>query len=402
MKILERKEHPISRKNISELALNVLYRLTRKGHLAFLAGGGVRDLLIGKVPNDFDIATSAKPLTIRKAFRNSILIGRRFKLVHVIFGKKFIEVATFRKFSQYNEDRENNSYGTPEEDAFCRDFTINSLFYNIKGFTVIDFVGGLKDIEDGIVRINGEPDVRFHEDPVRILRGTRLAAQIGFDIHKDTLASMQKNVGTLAEASESRMVYEVRKTFQCGAASDSIRRMFDVGILKIVFPKLSADLSAAGKKTQEQSWSFLSSLDHVAKDQKFHPSFVLIFSCLLYPLVLKKVPEFWNHRYPLYKLCDKLKKHLNQWLGGLKINAGERTRIFEVFMVQRRFPFMSRKSFSKKRFLRCDYFRDALNLFDIYTICEKRWKSVPAVWKDARKGKLPLHQLKDEVHKQKR
>lgn len=402
MKILERKEHPISRKNISEHALNVLYRLTRKGHLAFLAGGGVRDLLIDKVPNDFDIATSAKPLTIRKAFRNSILIGRRFKLVHVIFGKKFIEVATFRKYSQYNEDRENNSYGTPEEDAFCRDFTINSLFYNIKGFTVIDFVDGLKDIEAGIVRINGQPDVRLHEDPVRILRGARLAAQIGFDIHGETLAAMEKNVGYLAEASESRMVYEVRKTFQCGAACESIRRMFDIGILKIVFPALSDDLSAAGNKTREQTWAFLACLDRIAREQKFHPSFVLIFSTLLYPLVLKTIPEFWNRRYPLYKLCDRLKEHLNQWLSGLKINAGERTRIFEVFMVQRRFPFITRKSFSKKRFLRCEYFRDALNLFEIYTMRENRWEQVPPVWKKARKGKLPLQQLKDEVNKRKK
>ncbi|HIG36750.1 MAG TPA: polynucleotide adenylyltransferase PcnB, partial [Oceanospirillaceae bacterium] len=192
--IITRDHHDISRRDISENALKVLYRLKDAGYQAFLVGGGVRDILLGKQPKDFDIATDAHPEQVHKLFRNSILIGRRFRLVHVRFGREIIEVATFR--ASHNEGQNSNQakqadngmllrdnvYGTVDDDAMRRDFTINAMYYNINGFTIHDFAGGVADIEQRNIRMIGEPQARYREDPVRMLRAIRFAAKLDFDI----------------------------------------------------------------------------------------------------------------------------------------------------------------------------------------------------------------------------
>ena len=175
---------------IDEEALKILYRLNRHGFLAYLVGGSVRDLLLGKTPKDFDIATNAHPQQIRDLFRNSRMIGRRFRLVHIFFkGGKVVEVSTFRSQSEFeeteNEEGEivrTESFGTPEEDALRRDITINGLFYNIADFSIIDCVGGMEDLRRGIIRTIGDPNERFKQDPVRMIRVIRHAARTGFAI----------------------------------------------------------------------------------------------------------------------------------------------------------------------------------------------------------------------------
>jgi len=197
--VLKREEHNISRDNISEHALKVLYRLKKSEHAAYLVGGGVRDLLLDRHPKDFDVATDALPENISSLFRNSRLIGRRFRLVHVHFGKEIIEVATFRGHESDISDEgingrdmrdgmliRDNVFGTIEEDAWRRDFTINSLYYNIQDFTVVDYTGGLEDLENRLIRIIGDPHQRYREDPVRMLRATRFAAKLDFDIEAQT------------------------------------------------------------------------------------------------------------------------------------------------------------------------------------------------------------------------
>ena len=209
-RVIPRDAHTVSRRDIDPDALKVLYRLRQGEHIAYLVGGSVRDLLLGRRPKDFDIGTSAHPYQVKKLFRNCWIIGRRFRLAHVKFGTKVIEVATFRRQVQPGEEvtqeiviapngpaadgptpsagdaeallHHDNTFGTPEEDAFRRDFTINALFYDIATFSVIDYVDGLDDLRAGLVRSIGDPEVRFREDPVRMLRAVALAARLDFTI----------------------------------------------------------------------------------------------------------------------------------------------------------------------------------------------------------------------------
>src|SRR5207247_2843697 len=201
-RVIPRAEHPISRRDIDADALKVLYRLRQFDHVAYLVGGSVRDLLLGRRPKDFDIGTSAHPYQVEKLFRNCWIIGRRFRLAHVRFGPKIIEVATFRRQVEPGEEvaqdgvpvpepstpqgqqlaHHDNTFGTPEEDAVRRDFTINALFYDIATYSIIDYVGGLEDLRAGVVRSIGDPEVRFREDPVRMMRAVALASRLDFTI----------------------------------------------------------------------------------------------------------------------------------------------------------------------------------------------------------------------------
>src|SRR5258705_5956774 len=211
-RVIPRDAHTISRRDIDPDALKVLYRLRQADHVAYLVGGSVRDLLLGRRPKDFDIGTSAHPQQVKKLFRNCWIIGRRFRLAHVKFGTKVIEVATFRRQVQPGEEvvqdgvpspehaaaegdahllHRDNTFGTPEEDAFRRDFTINALFYDIATFSIIDYVGGLKDLEHRLLRSIGDPGVRFLEDPVRMMRAVVFAARLDFEIDQPILDAME-------------------------------------------------------------------------------------------------------------------------------------------------------------------------------------------------------------------
>jgi poly(A) polymerase len=206
--IVPRSEHPISRKLIDADAVKVLYRLHRAGYQAYLVGGGVRDLLLDRHPKDFDISTDAHPHQVKRLFRNCRLIGRRFRLAHVHFGEKILEVSTFRKRSEPGEDadtediliRSDNTFGTAEEDSLRRDFTINGLFYDISNFSLIDYVGGLADLNERMIRTIGDPDIRFREDPVRMIRAVKFAARLDFGIDR---ASWRRSTACWAVARRS-------------------------------------------------------------------------------------------------------------------------------------------------------------------------------------------------------
>jgi len=214
---LTRSQHNISRDNISENALKVLYRLHKAGYQACLVGGGVRDLALGLEPKDFDVATNAKPEEVKALFRNCRLIGRRFRLAHVFYGRDMIEVATFRgggdtatdksQISHSDEGRilRDNVYGTIEEDARRRDFTINAMYYDIKDFSVLDYMDGMRDIEQGVLRMIGDPDQRYREDPVRMLRVVRFAVKLGFSIHPQTEQPVFELADLLGDISPSRL-----------------------------------------------------------------------------------------------------------------------------------------------------------------------------------------------------
>ncbi|QKT04943.1 polynucleotide adenylyltransferase PcnB [Ectothiorhodospiraceae bacterium 2226] len=241
-RIIPRPEHNISRADISDYALKVLYRLQNAGYQAYLVGGGVRDLLLGREPKDFDVATDARPEEVRALFRNCRLIGRRFRLAHVHFGREIIEVATFR--GPATEEGEgalqddsgmivrDNVYGTLEEDAWRRDFTVNALYYNIADFSVVDYTGGLDDLHAGELRFIGDPWQRCREDPVRMLRAARFAAKLGFRLHAETAEAVRALSPLLAQVPPARLFEEVLKLFLSGhavAAYDQLRQfhLFD-------------------------------------------------------------------------------------------------------------------------------------------------------------------------------
>ncbi|MGH8011921.1 MAG: polynucleotide adenylyltransferase PcnB [Candidatus Binataceae bacterium] len=249
--ILERSRHPISRRDIDPNVLKVLYRLINARHLAYLVGGGVRDLMMGRRPKDFDVATSAHPHEVRELFRNSRLIGRRFRLVHVFFGPQNIEVATFRRRGEEQPEtddpmiRHDNTFGTPEEDAFRRDFTINALFYDPRTFQVIDYAGGVADLDARLIRTVGEPEIRMREDPVRMLRAVRFAGKLGFSIEPATYAAIIRFRHDLAKSPPSRLAEETYRTLDSIGAAKALTLMAEMGLLEVLLPTLSEHLREA-------------------------------------------------------------------------------------------------------------------------------------------------------------
>jgi len=247
-RILERAQHPISRNDIDPNVVKVLYRLINAGHVAYLVGGGVRDLMVGRRPKDFDVATSAHPQQVRDLFRNSRLIGRRFRLVHVFFGPRNIEVATFRRRSEETEGsgdpliRLDNTFGTPEEDAFRRDFTVNALFYDPATFHVIDYTGGVEDLRARLIRTIGEPELRMREDPVRMMRAVRFAAKLGFEIEPATRAAIERHREDLLKAAMPRLVEETFRTLGQPATAQALLLMQEIGLIEPLLPFLADHL----------------------------------------------------------------------------------------------------------------------------------------------------------------
>lgn len=287
--ILARSQHPISRRDIDPNVLKVLYRLIAAEHDGYLVGGGVRDLMMGRRPKDFDIATSAHPQQVRDLFRNSRMIGRRFRLVHVFFGQQNIEVATFRRRAEdvpEGDDpmiRHDNTFGTPEEDAFRRDFTINALFYDPRSFEVIDYVGGVSDLQARLIRTVGDPEVRMREDPVRMIRAVRFATKLDLEIEPATRAAIERHSADLAKASVPRLVEEIFRTLSFKGAERGLLLMERLGLLDVLLPKLAAHMrivgSAAGDPEDVPTMQNLAALGRFieAGDE---PSRPLVLACL--------------------------------------------------------------------------------------------------------------------------
>ena len=253
VKIYPRSEHNISRSQISDNALKVLYKLQKEGYDAYLVGGCVRDLLLGREPKDFDVVTNAEPEDIKKVFRNCRLIGRRFRLAHVHFGREVIEVATFRGAGEAQNDEQvlnkegrllrDNVYGTIEEDVWRRDFTVNALYYNIKDFSVVDYVGGMADHKAATLRLIGDPETRFREDPVRMLRAVRFAVKLGFNLHPDCAAAMHQVAELLSRIPSARLYDETLKLFMFGYALQTFEMLRHYGLFQILFPSTENSLS---------------------------------------------------------------------------------------------------------------------------------------------------------------
>ncbi|MGY6274460.1 polynucleotide adenylyltransferase PcnB [Methylomonas sp. MgM2] len=241
-----RGEHCISRSQISENALKVLQRLKKADYEAYLVGGCVRDLLLGREPKDFDVATNASPEQVKQVFRNCRIIGRRFRLAHVFFGREIIEVATFRGSEPDSSDQQlihedgrllrDNVFGTLEEDVWRRDFTVNALYYNIRDFSVVDYTGGMQDHANAILRLIGDPEIRYREDPVRMLRAIRFAVKLGFSLHPDTENPIYTHAELLQSIPAARLYDEVLKLFLVGYGLQTFEMLRHYGLFAILFP----------------------------------------------------------------------------------------------------------------------------------------------------------------------
>ncbi|HVZ87420.1 MAG TPA: polynucleotide adenylyltransferase PcnB [Polyangia bacterium] len=284
-------------------AANVVQRLRDYGHNAYLVGGCVRDLLLGRKPKDFDVVTSATPPEIKKHFKNCRIIGRRFRLAHIFFGPKIIETSTFRANPRETEDddgdgaeaesgdlliRRDNVFGTPEQDARRRDFTINGLFYDTKTEQVIDHVNGMVDLEARVVRTIGDPDIRFREDPIRILRAVKFAARCDLTIEPETYRRMMEHRNEIAKCAQARVSEEFYRLLRGGAAKRSLELLVETDLLELLVPELARGLKGEAADAEAtlrrgRLWGYMAALDRSTAARPVAPSNALILAALLLP-----------------------------------------------------------------------------------------------------------------------
>ncbi|OGT32748.1 MAG: hypothetical protein A3C44_00200 [Gammaproteobacteria bacterium RIFCSPHIGHO2_02_FULL_39_13] len=316
--VIPRGKHSISRSAISPNTLKVLYRLKEAGCAAYLVGGGVRDILLGRTPKDFDVATDAHPEMIRTIFRNSRIIGRRFRLVHVFFGEEVIEVSTFRANALEDTRSEtivhsdtgmiyrDNTYGTIEEDAWRRDFTVNALYYNIADFSVVDYMRGMADLKHRLIRVIGDPKQRFHEDPIRLLRAIRLEAKLHFQIEKETENALKSLPHLLQHVPPSRLFDECLKLFFEGNAWATYQQLIHHHYLSVLFPQTVHALHAHKNKIHEK----LIRLAMEATDARWklgesvNPGFLL--AVLLWPVLQLHLSQMKNKKNKFFMQLHQL------------------------------------------------------------------------------------------------
>jgi poly(A) polymerase len=387
--IIPRSEHPISRSMIDEEALKVLYRLHRHGFLSCLVGGSVRDLLLGKTPKDFDIATNAHPQEIHDLFKNSRIIGRRFRLVHVFFkGGKVMEVSTFRSHSEYEETLtedgqilRTDSFGTPQEDAFRRDITINGLLYNIADFTIIDYVGGMADLDRQVIRTIGDPDEKFKQDPVRMIRVIRHAARTGFRIEEKTYQAILNHREEIKQCSLSRVRDEFLRELKEGAAAPSFRMMIETGLLFSIFPDLRralGDNAISSQKNRKLLLSLFDLLDRLVKTGRPIPESILL-ACFV-SVFIRGLPSehpFLGKREQSHYRTQTIRWAVNHLLNPFSFPKAPKEAAIQVLTAQSNLKYSIQKGVVPKRFRMKKYFKEAVLFFGIEA--EATGRMVPAM-----------------------
>jgi len=376
--IVERAAHSLSRSQIDPDALKVLNRLHQNSYVAYLVGGSVRDLLLGRRPKDFDIGTSAHPYQVKRLFKNCWVIGRRFRLAHVRFGMKTIEVATFRRkvtaeelaaaeeaAAEQRETPEEgnagpglihreNTFGTPEEDAFRRDFTINALFYDIGTFSIIDYTGGLEDLRAGIVRSIGDPAERFHEDPVRMLRAIAMAARLGFTIDAPIDNAIGNGRAEIARSAPARLIEEFYKLLRSGASEQAFRMMAERRLLE----PIAHDLQ---KGSGERLWQSLAAVDAYRKRHEDTPdtlSNAILLGSLLVPLGMSG--------HPRQPAGTELEKEPRLTLGMLPLARRDVERFRQIMGLQRRLLDARLSPRARRAMMHRGPFREALTWLAIH------------------------------------
>ncbi len=392
LRTITRDQHGVSRKQMSPNALRVLYRLREAGFGAFLVGGAVRDLLVGGAPKDFDVATSATPDQVRALFRNCRLIGRRFRLAHVVYGREIIEVATFRaNVDDGTGDREvhdggrvlrDNVYGDIEDDAIRRDFTANALYYAIEDFSIRDYTGGYADVEARLLRLIGDPVARYREDPVRMLRAARLAAKLDFEIEAATAAPLPVLAPLLAEAAPARLFEEVLKLFLTGHAVASFERLETHGLLPALFPETAQAL--ASNKSGALRRMLIDGLRNtdarVAADESVSPAF--LYAVLLWPAYCRALALLQAQGVHAVdaqrRAADRVTMHQ---VGRTALPRRFSLPMQEIWLLQPRFSLRQRKRVF--RLLAHPRFRAAFDFLELRLSASSGHEDDVAFWREA-------------------
>jgi poly(A) polymerase len=378
--VVPRAEHSISRKAIDPEALKVLYRLHENDFAAYLVGGSVRDLLLGRRPKDFDVGTSAHPYQVKRLFKNCWIIGRRFRLAHVRFGPKTIEVATFRRQVSAEElaaaeeaagaasaeddgvgrhdhhGHRDNTFGTAEEDAFRRDFTINALFYDIGTFSIIDYTGGLRDLQDGVLRCIGDPLERFVEDPVRMIRAVSMASRLDFRIDPPIDEAIAVKRHELARSAPARLIEELYKLLRSGASQAAFRMLADRRLLE----PLSADLQAGAG---DALWSSLARLDAYRKRSAAMPD--TLTNAILLGSVLAPIHQAHRSAMLGFDGADG-GRDPRLSLGLLPLARRDVDRLGLVLAMQRRLLDQGLSPRAKRALMHRSHFTDALTWLELH------------------------------------
>lgn len=288
--------HGISLEQIDPDALYIMEKLRSAGFVAYLVGGGVRDLLLNHTPKDFDISTSAEPEQVKKLFRNCILIGRRFRLAHIRFGKKIIEVATFRSGDPENDALilRDNQWGTPQEDALRRDFTINGLFYDPADQTLIDYVGGYADIQCRMIRTIGQPFLRFRQDPVRMIRLLKFQARFGLEVEPSARIALLENRGEIVKSSPNRVQEELLRMLESGAAKPFFKLLTEHGMLHLLMPLLGEYLESPEGETVFPYLHEIDTTFHAPANPRLDRA--LLLASLIFPLLEKRITIHYSDR----------------------------------------------------------------------------------------------------------
>lgn len=409
----------MSRKDVDPDALRVLYRLHSAGFEAYLVGGSVRDLLLGRRPKDYDIGTSANPHEVKRLFRNCWIIGRRFRLAHVRFGTKTIEVATFRRQVSVGaepqeqhfrpdapggaiprvpesgiDDSEpagrpiarDNEYGTPEEDAFRRDFTVNALFYDIGSFSVIDYTGGLQDLQRRMIRCIGDPDVRFVEDPVRMLRALVLAARLDFGIDEDVMDAIGRKAVLMAQASPARLLEEYYKILRSGHARSCFDHLADSGLLEYMSPEL---LNDDGPLTD--AFAAVDTYRRRFDDAPETLTNAILAGTLLLPLGLLRPDE---RRRP----NQDWEREAPTMLGAMQVARKDIDRLRHLLLMQRRLLDLDAPARAQHALMHRSAFREALTWLEIHG----QAPDVVAHWHALLRDDPPASVDQDEAPKRRR
>ncbi len=376
----------------------MLHRLHREGYEAYLVGGSVRDLLLGREPKDFDVGTDARPDQVRRLFRNSRIIGRRFKLVHVIFHDELVEVSTFRGAPDPDAQRRDddlvtsdNTYGTPRQDAFRRDFTVNGLFYRIADQAVVDYVGGTDDLDKRIIRVIGEPQLRFREDPVRMFRACEFAGRLGFGIEEKTADAIQNNVEEIRKASPARMIEELVQLLISGSAAEALDWMFELELLDEFLPELCEVIEGTGPG--EGFGGLLEAIDAADTESVSHD---VLLAALLVPRLIHRRAELEAEKGVQLKrarLDLLVERAIADLLARFALSNVRKHRLFEILTIFQRLCEEVPGQRAAQRLASRHGFGDACDLFDLVVQATGEGQDVLDAWQELRRSTAKLRSL---------